>query len=186
MAAAVSGPTDTHCSGKAPQETNPASCHPDAGAPEDASAGDATADDAAASDAGSDDGGGGDAGDGNEFGPTHFNAEADDDDCKYHVAWQSTAVAANVDVMFRITVTRKTDDQLATGAVPYIEAFLGDTPPGPGAESQTEVSPGVYTIGPVQFPVSGQWTVRFHLYGRCFDTLDDSPHGHAAFLVNVP
>jgi hypothetical protein len=58
--------------------------------------------------------------------------------------------------------------------------------PSPSTGSTTETSPGVYQIGPIVFDQPGQWTVRFHLYGSCFDLAPDSPHGHAAFFVQVP
>ena len=32
----------------------------------------------------------------------------------------------------------------------------------------------------------GKWTVRFHFNEICCDVNSDSPHGHAAFFVNVP
>jgi hypothetical protein len=40
--------------------------------------------------------------------------------------------------------------------------------------------------GPVIFDAPGDWTLRFHLHEECDDTLDDSPHGHAAFHITVP
>src|SRR4051794_20771582 len=78
-AAAVSGAVDSHCAGKPVVVVDPAVCHvmPDAGEPAEAGA-----------DAGM-------AGATTDYGPTEFNAEGEDDDCKYHVKWESTAVAQN-------------------------------------------------------------------------------------------
>ena len=53
------------------------------------------------------------------------------------------------------------------------------------AATTTELSPGVYKVGPIKFDAAGKWTVRFHFFEGCTDT-ETSPHGHAAFLVNVP
>jgi len=48
------------------------------------------------------------------------------------------------------------------------------------------ISPGVYSVGPVRFDQAGRWTVRFHFFETCLDAREDSPHGHAAFYVDVP
>src|SRR4051812_19414862 len=54
--------------------------------------------------------GGSEEGDGGEPEPaTHNNAEADDDDCKYHIKWISTPIRLNQDVTFTVTVTDKAD-----------------------------------------------------------------------------
>ena len=53
---------------------------------------------------------------------------------------------------------------------------------GVGAESPT----GTYTVSGVVFDKPGMWTVRFHLFEDCLDFDPASPHGHAAFYVNVP
>ncbi len=50
----------------------------------------------------------------------------------------------------------------------------------------TEIAPGIYKVGPLAFPQAGIWQVRFHLFEECSDSQDDSPHGHAAFFVQVP
>src|ERR1700756_5696260 len=42
-----------------------------------------------------------------DYGDTHYNAEADDDDCKYHLKFTSTAVREKMDVNFTATVTNK-------------------------------------------------------------------------------
>jgi len=181
----VAGALDTHCGGKDPQPTSEASCHPEATGGDGGAAGDAAAD-GGTDDGGATDDAGADNG-GSDFGATLFNAEGDDDDCKYHMKWSATPVRQNTDITFTISVTRKADNQPATKADPYVEVFLNDTHPAPGTRStSSETSPGTYTIGPVKMDASGQWTVRFHLYGTCVDELDDSPHGHAAFYVQVP
>jgi hypothetical protein len=125
---------------------------------------------------------------GGDFGATMCNSEGDDDDCKYHVAWTSSPIRQNKDVFFDVTATKLFDGMPALGADIQIEAFLTDTQPTPSVNIVTNESTGVgkYHIGPVQFNASGKWTVRFHLYQFCADTTDDSPHGHAAFYINVP
>ncbi len=166
----ATGAADAHCTGDAGpivQSTSPAACHPDAGLP---------------------DGGAQEC----PYGPTMLNTEADDDDCKYHVTWSSTPICENQDVTFTVTATHKTDGSALTGANGVIEAFTGNQPctsnhPAPNSnQATTEGPPGTYKIGPVRFDVSGQWTVRFHFFQDCDDVTPDSPHGHAAFLVNVP
>jgi hypothetical protein len=169
-AAAVAGPADTHCVGT-PVVVDPTVCLV---AP--------AADDAGAADAGGAGGGGPMA----EFGATLYNAEGDDDDCKYHVKWQSTTVAANTDVTFSLSATTRSDNKPLTAAKPYAELYLSDTHGAPNTPvATTEVSPGNYTIGPVRFDARGKWTVRFHFRADCDDS-PTSPHGHIAFFVNMP
>ena len=177
-AAAVAGPADTHCAGKPVVVVDPAACsasETDAGHAHDDDAGD----DGGARD--HDAGGGAD-----EYGATLFGSEGEDDECKYHVKWTSTAVLKDTDVTFAIAATKRKDSSAVAAAKPYAEIFLNDTTPGPNtAVKTTETSPGNYTIGPVRFSQSGAWTVRFHFAADCADG-ETSPHGHAAFFVNVP
>jgi hypothetical protein len=124
---------------------------------------------------------------GSDFGPTMYNSEGDDDDCKYHVVWSSTPVRKNADVTFTVTATRLADAQPATGADVQLEAFFPPTHPTPTINiPHREDPPGTYTVGPLRLDVSGDWTVRFHFYEMCLDAPQDSPHGHAAFFVHVP
>jgi len=126
---------------------------------------------------------------GSDFGPPMFNSEGDDDDCKYHVKWTSTPIKRNNDVTFTVTVTKLTDGSPATMADVQIEAFETNntTHPTPSLDIQNTESPaGTYKVGPVRFDGMADWTVRFHFYEMCSDVPDDSPHGHAAFHVNVP
>lgn len=161
---AVTGAADVHCKDDAgvdmPSPVDPAACHPDA---------------MAAADAGPAD-----------FGATMFNAEGDDDDCKYHVKWFSSGVCRNGGVTFTVQLTSKTDGKPATGANPYTETVLPPSHLAGGKPTSQEIMPGVYTIGPVVFDQPGQWYVRFHFYGSCEDTLPTSQHAHAAFYVKVP
>jgi hypothetical protein len=135
-----------------------------------------------------------------EMAETMFNAEGDDDDCKYHVAFSATpAVKVNGTMTFRMTLTKKADGAPATGAIDAqgngvtIEAYLADnnfhvlpnTTPAMSAV-ETPAGSGVYTIMPVKFDASGRWVVRFHFFETCSDELPDSPHGHAAFFFDVP
>lgn len=175
-AAAVAGAADTHCAGKPIVVASQAACHPaeaDAGHAHEADAGD------------------GDAGGvvpKNEYGATLAGSEGEDDECKYHVKWTSTAVTRDADVTFAIVATNRKDSSPVAAAKPYAEIFLNDTHPGPNTPTPvktTETAPGNYTIGPVRFDVSGKWNVRFHFAADCADG-EESPHGHVAFFVNVP
>jgi len=159
---AVSGAADTHCGTNA-VTVDPAACSvPDAGATDGGTTG------------------------GSDFGETMFNAEGDDDDCKYHIKWTATAICENSNVTFAITVTHKVDGSAVTGAHPSAEVFLGDTHAAPNSnQSSTELGGGRYNIGPVRFDLPGQWTVRFHVFETCHDS-EQSPHGHGAFFVSVP
>jgi len=171
--ASVSGAQDMHC-GTTVQSTSPEACHPDGG-------------------------GGGIVTPGGGYGATMFNSSGSDDNCKYDVSWMSTTIVENKNAYFQVKATNRTDQSPLTGAAPFAEIFrLVDNNPGPslnGNQTPTETSPGTYVIGPVQFdepadggtPASqGYWTVRFHFNETCADVLPDSPHGHAAFYLNVP
>lgn len=174
----VAGPADMHCKGVPPQPTNQGDCHvttpdPDAGS-----------------------GAGGSA---PEYGATMYGNEGDDDDCKYHVSWTSTPIAENTNVTFTVTAS-----YLATGepnppacancpvqgldtSNMLAEVYLNSTHPAPPTNQVvTSSMPGTFAIGPIQFDAPGKWTVRFHLFELCADVRDDSPHGHAAFYVDVP
>lgn len=170
-AAAVAGAPDTRCAGKPVVVATQAACHTsdDGGAEHDH--------DAAA---------GSDTAEASEYGPTQYNSEADDDECKYHVKWESTNVARDVDVTFKVTATNRNDSTPVTAAKPYVEIFLDEKTPAPNTPAVTnEVSPGTYTIGPVRLDKPGNWNVRFHFNGDCADS-EESPHGHVTFFVKVP
>jgi hypothetical protein len=124
-----------------------------------------------------------------DYGDAMYGTEADDDDCKYHVKWSSTDIVDNTNVTFTMVATTLTDGAPATGSFSYIEAFLNDKHPAPDTKpesSSKEAPKGTYTIGPILFDEKGKWTVRFHLFEQCTDVSDESPHGHAAFYVDVP
>jgi len=156
------GALDQHCTlpdgGTRVQQTDPVACHPDGG--------DVTT---------------------VEYGPTLFNAEGDDDDCKYHVKFSSSAIYENQDVNFTAMVTRKTDGMPAPVAKTSLEVFLNDMHPAPNSgQKSTENPAGTYRIGPIRFDAAGQWTIRFHIYDECSELLETSPHGHVAFYISVP
>jgi hypothetical protein len=158
--AAVKGAEDAHCAGKS-QAIDEASCkvmaNTGGGAPDEG------------------------------YPPTMYNAEGDDDDCKYHVSWTASDVAENQDVTFKVVITTLADGKPATGADPEPEVYLDETHYAPATQlSSTEDEPGTYTVGPVRFDAPGKWTVRFHIHEECTDIAEDSPHGHAAFYVQVP
>ena len=121
-----------------------------------------------------------------EYGPTLYNAEGDDDDCKYHVKWTATPIRENTDVAFTVTLTKLADMSPAIGAGINAEVYLNDTHPGPPPPQAMESSGGVYKVSPIKFDMPGDWTVRFHFFEDCADAPADSPHGHAAFFVHVP
>jgi hypothetical protein len=115
-----------------------------------------------------------------------YGSEGDDDDCKYHVRWSSTQLCQGGDVYFTVTLTNKSDGKPVTGATPSPDLAIGDVHPGIIEHAKSvEESPGTYKVGPVGFDQSGHWTVRFHFFGDCSDA-QESPHGHAAFYVDVP
>jgi hypothetical protein len=170
---AVLGSQDTHCMVMQPQPTNQGDCS--LKAPPDA----------------------GDVG--AAYGATLYNTEGDDDDCKYHVKWSSTAIREDEDVTFTLSATYKTDGMPSPSACsgcPVVglntqntqaEVFFSDTHPAPiTTQVVTMVNPGTYTIEPVRFDAPGRWTVRFHVFELCTDVANDSPHGHAAYYVDVP
>jgi hypothetical protein len=121
-----------------------------------------------------------------DYGETLYNAEGDDDDCKYHVKWSATAIRKNSNVNFTVTLTKLADMTAATGAGVRAEIFLNDTHPAAPPPAATESAGGNYAVGPIKFDAAGNWTVRFHFYENCNDAPEDSPHGHAAFFVRVP
>lgn len=172
----VEGPADAHC-GANSQVVNAANCNPAPGAGGGSSSSTSTG-------AGGTTGAGGEA---SEYGATLNNAEGDDDDCKYHLAWTATPISQNKDVTFTAVITTKADGKpLAVGDTD-IEVFLTDTHPAPNSDTKITESPaGTYTMGPVKFDAAGKWTVRFHIHEDCVDLTEDSPHGHVAFFVNVP
>ena len=186
----ASGPVDDHCAGQTPQSVSQASCMPAL----DAAVGD---DGGAAGDAGADGGASQPlpCGEDGAFGTTMYGTAGDDDDCKYHVSYQVGGICENEGVYFVITATYLTRNEAPlTGAATFVEVCLNDThvPPAidsippQGKQTVVESPPGTYTVGPIQFDAPGKWTVRVHFNETCYDIFDDSPHGHAAFFVNVP
>jgi hypothetical protein len=141
-------------------------------------------------DAGASDDGGADAAaapPSSDYGDTLYNSSGYDDDCKYHVSFTSTPVRKNTDVTFTVTVAGLDPAGPAVGADIYAEVYLSPIHPAPNSDTKTtETSPGVYDVGPIVFNASGLWTVRFHMYETCSDDPADSPHGHAAFYIDVP
>jgi hypothetical protein len=129
----------------------------------------------------------GDAGAVSNFGATMYNSSGSDDDCKYDVKWTSTAVKENVGVLFDVNAIRRIDGKPATGANVQLDVYLNDHHPTPSFNiPNKESAGGNYQAGPVIFDAPGRWIVRFHFYETCSDAPADSPHGHAAFYVNVP
>jgi YtkA-like len=127
-----------------------------------------------------------------DYGATMVGTEGDDDDCKYHVVFTVTPVCEKEGVTFTVTVTSKVTGQPVTGAYPYLEASIGagstlhDAPISVPLQTYKEEAGGVYVVGPVVFDEPGTWTARFHFFENCSDDPVDSPHGHAAFYIQVP
>jgi hypothetical protein len=165
----VSGLADNHCSGTDPIVVDMASCHPDAAAPGnpvDVPDGGAAEPEA----------------------PVLFNAEGDDDDCKYHVKFRITAARQGQNATIEVTVTQLANGQPALGAAVDIEGFLADNDVHVLPNNNTATTDrggGVYVVSPVKFDATGRWLIRFHFYHDCVDTNEDSPHSHVAFYVDV-
>jgi hypothetical protein len=121
------------------------------------------------------------------YGATMYGAAGDDDDCKYYLSWTATPIKENADTFFTVTALRLADMTPATcaGIRPDVSLSITHGVPAPKNPSK-EIAPGVYQVGPIAFDAAGIWTVRFHLYEECSDAPADSPHGHAAFYVQVP
>jgi hypothetical protein len=206
---AVSGPIDNHCylgaDGTAPggpiaaQPINVPACYPDAGLFADGGPPPAQLACGAFEPDGGPDGctpqclntDGGPAGCAADYGATMYNSSGTDDDCKYQTGWTSTPIFLNGSTTFTFTALHTVDGTPATGANVFAEVYLPSenyisklniNPP----VSETPPGSGVYSIGPITFDRSGTWTVRFHLNENCLDILPDSPHGHAAYYINVP
>jgi hypothetical protein len=171
-----------HCQGVTPVVVNPASCS----APATTADAEAPADDGGAA--------------APEFGDTMFNATGDDDDCKYSVSYtDSPTVKVGTPMTFKVVLKKLADNTPETGAAGAdgqnvsIEGFLSSmeshvlpNTATPMKATETPANSGIYTISPIVFDASGRWVVRFHFNENCADTLDDSPHGHAAFFFDVP
>jgi hypothetical protein len=185
----VIGPADTHCVGPGGvaivQPTTMAGCYADA------ATGNAGGDDGGGAAAG-DDGGGGNIGNCGQsaYGATMDGNVSADDDCKYNVMWTSTPICENQPVYFTVQVSRRDNDVPVSGANTRPDVVLNCVHPIPNTpkprDPSPEVAPGVYIVGPIAFDMPGTWVVRFHFNENCFDFSPQSPHGHAAFYVQVP
>jgi len=191
---AVAGAADNHCAGQPEGVSDPAACTSEP-SPEGA---------AGASGAGDGAGDAGGAADCNQthdadYGDTLFNTSGKDDDCKYQVSWSSTPIRKGQNVTFTVTtsnlITGKPLERIPSQDVgatalsrvePYIPCEPTHVPPVADLSAPiTETKPGVFEVGPIVFDKSGRWAVRFHFYEECLDS-ETSPHGHAAFFVDVP
>ena len=127
----------------------------------------------------------------NGYGSTMYGSAGNDDDCKYYVSWIATPIQEGADTYFTVTVIRLQDMKPATCAGVIPDVSLDPLDGGislhglPGTPPSPEIMPGVYKVGPLRFDKPGTWTARFHFFEECTDS-DDSPHGHAAFYINVP
>ncbi len=130
-----------------------------------------------------------------DYGATLYGTHGTDDDCKYDVSYTAAPICENDGTYLVVKASYLAQPGVPlTGACAFAELCLSDTHPPPGNDARppsgkqqvVEGPPGTYTIGPVTFNAAGKWTVRFHFNEQCCDVVDDSPHGHAAFFVNVP
>jgi hypothetical protein len=121
------------------------------------------------------------------YGPTMNGQSGSDDDCKYDVSWTSTPICLNQPAYFTVKVTKRTDGSPLEGADPRPDVVLGCTHPigSHPVDPSPETAPGTYVVGPIVFDQPGQWVFRFHFFEACIDLVPDSPHGHAAFFVEV-
>jgi hypothetical protein len=138
-------------------------------------------------------------GDMNAYGAVMYNNWGSDDDCKYDVAWQSTPICENEPVYFTVVVTKREDNSPLLGvetggtfvpANPRPDVVLSCSHPIPNTpkprDPSPSVAPGTYVVGPIVFDQPGDWVFRFHFNEECLDIASDSPHGHAAFHIQVP
>ena len=192
-AGVVLGPLDNHCTApdgglmvqtvgvcavidQSAVPSNPSTCAPVTFGPDDVDAGTSTVVDAGA-----------DAAAPAEYGATMYGAAGNDDDCKYYVSWVATPIKENADMYFTVTALRLADMQPVHCAGIRADTSLSLTHGVPApTKAAPEIAPGVYQVGPIRFDAPGIWTERFHLFEECSDDPDDSPHGHAAFYINVP
>jgi hypothetical protein len=122
-----------------------------------------------------------------EPGAVRFNAEADDDDCKYHVTVRSSAVEQNHEMSLFAVVTSRVDGAPVAGANVMPEMWLSDAHLAPWTNPMSMESPaGTYEMMPLVFDAPGRWTVKLHIFGTCTDVAEDSPHAHVAFYFDVP
>lgn len=120
---------------------------------------------------------------------TNTGNEADDDDCKFHVSFTNTCIRLNEPVTFTVKLETLSDGKPATDADPsHPEIYMeeGNHPSPSNRISAKEGPDGTYEIGPIVFDRSGRWVVRWHFFEDCSDVPEDSPHGHAAFYIDVP
>lgn len=117
-----------------------------------------------------------------------FNASADDDECKYHLSFTTTAVKKDSNFTVTVVATRKADGQPASAADIEVEAVTADkTHVAPDLMPKTTEGPlGTYKIGPLRLDRTGRWIATFHLYEECTEVAKDTPHGHASFHFDVP
>jgi hypothetical protein len=124
-----------------------------------------------------------------DYGPPLYNNVGYDDDCKYHVSWTSTPIRKNEPVTFTVTVVGLDPAGPITGeGLDEVEVFATEgvhVAPNSNTTIKSKGA-GVYTVGPIIFDQSGSWTIRFHMFETCSDIPADSPHGHAAFFIDVP
>jgi hypothetical protein len=120
--------------------------------------------------------------------PTMYGQSGTDDDCKYDVSWTSTTICRGQPAYFNVKVTKRLDGSPLEGADPRPDVVLTCNHPisSHPADPSPETAPGTYVVGPIVFDQPGRWVFRFHFNETCDDLVPDSPHGHAAFFVDVP
>ena len=112
--------------------------------------------------------------------PPHTGADADDDDCTLHVSIEVPCIHRNEATGLTIHVTEIGTTTPASGAMPLVDAVIGNHPI-PNIKPVSTEMDGVYEVGPFFFDRSGQWTVTLHLYEAV-----PARHAHVSFYVEVP
>ena len=127
---------------------------------------------------------------GSDFGDTMYNTSGKDDDCKYAVSYTVGQICENKGATFTVMASALAAPMGPVTCDPTnvrAEVFLTADHLSPSIPKVTSPTAGTYVITGVVFNAPGMWTVRFHFCENCTDFPDGtSPHGHAAFYVNVP
>jgi hypothetical protein len=156
---ATAGPPETHC-GAQVVRIDPAQCHPTPGEAVPPPSPPA---------------------------PMREAREADDDDCKLHVAWTTEGLCVDGGVLLQLIATEKATGTPARDAHPFVDGYLIDQPTiaiDVSQQGSLETAPGMYRIGPIRFPAPGRWVVRFHMYDTCHAS-QASPRAVLPFFADL-
>ena len=109
-----------------------------------------------------------------DYGPTLYNSEADDDDCKYHVKFTATPIRREPERDLHRTATTLADGAAGDRRQRRRRGVPERHPPRAelAARRPTRSRGGMYDVGPIKFDAAGRWTVRFHLHEDCQDATE--------------